>query len=108
MPEAALTAVANTPDRPGAALLHDHPDGRLMVFRIDPGQHVPVHTSVASVFLTVISGAGYVSGADGERAVTAGDVIAYEPSEPHGMRAGAERFVLTALIAPRPGTLSDR
>lgn len=99
---AAAAAVSNTPDRPAAALLHDHDDGRLLVFRIEPGQQVPVHTSVSSVFLTVMSGSGYVSGADGERAVVPGNVIAYAPNEPHGMRAVTERLVLTALITPRP------
>lgn len=100
---AADSAVSNTPDRPAAALIHDHDDGRLVVFRIEPGQRVPVHTSTSSVFLTVISGRGFVSGAAGEeRAVGPGEVIAYLPEEPHGMRAETDRFVLTALIAPRP------
>lgn len=99
---AAEAAVSNTPDRPAAALIHDHDDGRLIVFRIEPGQRVPVHTSASSVFLTVVSGRGYVSGADGEQAVVVGNTIAYEPNEPHGMRAESERLVLTALIAPRP------
>lgn len=102
LPGAAASAVSNTPDRPAAALLHDHDDGRLLVFRIEPGQQVPVHTSVSSVFLTVISGRGLVSGADGEREVGPGSVVSYEPGEPHGMRAAGEIFVLAALITPRP------
>jgi quercetin dioxygenase-like cupin family protein len=102
VPGAAAAAVSNTPDRPAAALLHDHDDGRLLVFRIAAGQQVPVHTSVSSVFLTVIAGAGFVSGAEGERAVVPGNVISYAPNEPHGMRAESEPLVLTALITPRP------
>lgn len=102
--EAAAGAVSNSPDRPAAALIHDHDDGRVIVFRIDPGQQVPVHTSVSSVILTVISGAGIVSGADGEAEVRAGDVVTYLPEEPHGMRAATEQLVLTAVVAPRPAS----
>ena len=57
-----------------------------------------------NVILTVLEGSGTVSGADGERAVRAGEVIAYEPDEPHGMKALGERLVLLAAIVPRPGT----
>jgi quercetin dioxygenase-like cupin family protein len=53
--------------------------------------------------LTVITGQGLVSGAEGEQPVTAGTVVAYEPNELHGMRAADEEFVLLATISPRPG-----
>jgi quercetin dioxygenase-like cupin family protein len=43
-----------------------------------------------------------VSGADGERQVQRGTVVAYEPREPHGMRATTEELTLLAVIAPRP------
>lgn len=99
----AAGAVSNTPDRPAAALAHDHDDGRLVVFRLEPGQAVPVHTSTSSVFLSVVSGRGFVTGADGERPVEPGTIVAYDPREPHGMRAGDERLVIAALITPRPG-----
>jgi quercetin dioxygenase-like cupin family protein len=45
-----------------------------------------------------------VSGAEGERAVSAGDLVAYDVAELHGMRALEERLVLVAIITPRPGT----
>ena len=32
----------------------------------------------------------------------AGTVVAYEPLEPHGMRADGEEFTLLAIIGPRP------
>lgn len=89
--------------RPAVALAHDHADARLVVFRIDPGQQVATHTSPASVFLVVLAGSGFVSGVEGERAVEAGAVAAFAPSEPHGMRAEKEQLVLAALIAPGPG-----
>ncbi|HEU4829719.1 MAG TPA: cupin domain-containing protein [Gemmatimonadales bacterium] len=98
----AREAVAR-PGRPGFALAHDHADARLVVFRIDPGQQVAPHTSPASVFLVVTSGSGFISGADGERAVAAGAIAAFAPGERHGMRAAEEQLVIAAFIAPGPG-----
>jgi len=89
-------------DRPATALLHDSADARVVLFRIDPGQQVPVHTSASTVLLMIVSGSGTVVGADGERTVSAGDIVAYDPQEPHGMRADGEQLVIVAVIAPRP------
>jgi len=100
--ELAAKAVTAQPNRPATALVHDSADARVVLFRIDPGQQVPVHTSASTVLLTVVSGSGTVAGADGERTVRAGDIVAYEAREPHGMRAGAEQLVIAAVIAPRP------
>lgn len=99
----AAGAVTANPTRPATAIVHDGPDARLVVFRIEPGQHVHPHTSTSTVLLSIVSGNGTVSGAEGERAVRPGDLIAYERGELHGMRAGEERFVVLATIAPRPG-----
>jgi mannose-6-phosphate isomerase-like protein (cupin superfamily) len=52
--------------------------------------------------LVIVSGSGSVAGADGERAVRAGDLVAYDNNEPHGMRATGEQLVIAAVIAPRP------
>ena len=99
----ALAAAATAqPGRPATALVHDSPDARVVLFRIEPGQQVPVHTSPSTVLLHVVSGMGVVAGAAGERAVRAGDVIAYDREEPHGMRAEREQLVIAAVIAPRP------
>jgi quercetin dioxygenase-like cupin family protein len=92
------------PGRPAMALAHDAPDVRLVVFRIAAGQAVPVHTSASTVVLHVLSGSGMVSGGEGEREVSAGMVIAYEPQEPHGMRAHTEELSLLAVITPRPAS----
>lgn len=102
--EAARSAVSATPDRPALSVLHDTDEGRLVVFRLSPGQKVAEHTSASNVFLSVVSGTGYVTGAEGERAVDAGEIIALAPREPHGMRAGGEQLVIAAFITPRPGT----
>src|SRR5688500_13510298 len=99
----AAGAVAARADRPATATMHDSPDVRLVVFRIEPRQQVATHTNASTVVLTVLEGSGMVTGADGERAAGAGDVIAFETREPHGMRATDQRFILVAAIAPRPG-----
>ena len=98
----AAAAVNARPDRPATALIHDAADARLVLFRIEPGQEVPVHTSTSTVLLMIVSGSGSVAGIDGERAVRAGDIVAYDNNEPHGMRATGEQLVIAAVIAPRP------
>jgi quercetin dioxygenase-like cupin family protein len=100
--ERAVTANAT---RPATAIVHDAPGGRVVVFRIEAGQQVAPHTSRSTVILSIVAGSGVVSGNDGERTVRAGDLIAYEPNERHGMRAVDEPLVLLAIIAPRPGTV---
>ena len=100
----ARTAVAAYGGRPAMSLMHDGADARLVVFRIAAGQSVPVHTSGSTVVLHVLSGSGLVSGSDGELEVSAGTVVAYEPQEPHGMRARTEELTLLAFITPRPAS----
>ena len=102
--ELAAQAVSANPTRPATMVVHDSDAARVVLFRIEPGQAVAVHTSPSTVLLTVISGSGFVSGAEGEREVRVGDIVSYAPSEPHGMRATAVQLVLAAVIAPRPGS----
>jgi quercetin dioxygenase-like cupin family protein len=96
-------AVAPPASRPATALLHDSPGARVVVFRIEPGQQVAPHTSGSTVLLSIAAGSGMVLGAEGERLVRAGDLVAYEPRELHGMRALDEQLVIVAAITPRPG-----
>ena len=102
-------AVSGKPDRPATALIHDSDDARVVVFRIDAGQEVALHTSDSSVMLSVVQGPGFISGpVDGvvkETEVKTGTIVAYEPNELHGMRADGSIFVVVATIAPRPGTI---
>jgi len=102
-PRAARGAVSAQSSRPATAVMHDAPDARVVVFRIEPGQEVAPHTSTSTVLLSVVSGSGTVSGASGESSVGAGDLVAYDPGELHGMKAGTEQLVLVAVITPRPG-----
>ena len=99
----AAAAVSANPTRPATAMLHDSPDARLVMFRIEPGQEVAAHTSPSTVLLVGVEGRGTVSGADGAEEFGVGDVVAYEPNEIHAMKAAAERFVVMAVITPRPG-----
>lgn len=99
----AAGAVSAHATRPATAVVHDSPDARVVLFRIEAGQQVAVHTNASTVLLTVVSGSGVVSGAEGEQSVKAGDMVVYAPNEPHGMRAPAERLVISAVITPRPG-----
>jgi len=103
LPAAAASARSARPDRAATAMLFDSADLRVVIFRLDPGQQVAKHTSPSTVALAVIAGDGWVSDADGERAVATADLVTYGPNEPHGMRAGERRLVLLAMIAPRPG-----
>ena len=100
---AARAAVSAQPSRPATAVLHDVPDARVVVFRIEAGQEVAPHTSTSTVLLAVVEGSGTVSGASGESEVRAGDLVTYDAGELHGMKAGDERLVLVAIITPRPG-----
>lgn len=97
----ALTASAQR-KRPAISILHDSPDARLVLFRIEPGQRVPPHTSDSTVILSVLAGSGSVTGGDEERAVAPGEIVAYEPGEVHGMEAGEETLIILATISPRP------
>lgn len=103
----ARNVIATNPARPGTSVLFDTPDARLIVFRLLPGQSVPTHRNVSSVLLTVLEGNGFVSGElQGEiveHACSAGEVIALEPNETHGMRATDSELLLLATITPRPG-----
>jgi quercetin dioxygenase-like cupin family protein len=100
---AARAAVAASPDRPATAILLNTPDVRLVVFRLAPGQEVSPHSNASTVMLTVLEGEGILSGGTGERRCVAGDVVVYDPSETHGMRAVDVELQLLATITPRPG-----
>lgn len=107
--EIAGGAISAKPDRASTTLLYDSDDARVVIFRIDAGQAVPLHTSDSTVMLTVVSGSGFISGpVDGvvaEQQVSAGVIATYSPGELHGMRAESGTLVIIATIAPRPGTV---
>ncbi|MEO8479678.1 MAG: cupin domain-containing protein [Gemmatimonadota bacterium] len=91
-------AVTANPTRPATAVLHDTPAVRLVVFRIEPGQQVAMHTNPGTVLLTVISGNGTILGDNESHEVGVGSMVAYAPGELHGMQAASEQFCLLATI----------
>jgi quercetin dioxygenase-like cupin family protein len=93
--------------RPATAILAESRDVRLIVFRLSPGQSVPRHKNASSVVVTVLEGDGMLSGAEGERHCHAGDVVMYDPSEPHAIRALETELLLLVAIAPTPSARSD-
>ena len=95
-------AAVSAHGRPATTLVHDSADARVVLFRLDAGHEVPVHTNASTVLLMIVSGRGSVVGAEGEVAIKRGDIVAYAEHEPHGMRAGDEQLVIAAVIAPRP------
>jgi quercetin dioxygenase-like cupin family protein len=106
--QAAREAVAVHADRPATAIVHDAPDVRLVVFRLAPGQRVPLHRSASTVQLTVLDGGGILTGeahgAPVDAVCATGDVVVYAPNEQHGMRAVSDELLLLATITPRPGS----
>jgi len=104
--EVAGRAGARSPDRPATAILAESPNVRLIVFRLLPGQSVPRHRNASSVVVTVLEGDGILSGADGDRRCAAGEVVMYDPSEMHGIRALDSELLLLVAIAPNPSARS--
>lgn len=100
-------AVSGCVGRAATAIARDSADARLVVFRLDAGDVVAMHTSTSTVILSVIRGTGVISGpVDGEIRdviVSTGTVVTYEPTELHGMSAPSGPFVVVAAITPRPG-----
>jgi quercetin dioxygenase-like cupin family protein len=106
-------AVSTWAGRAATAIVHDSADARMVVFRLDAGDAVAMHTSTSTVILSVIRGTGIISGpAGGETGetgetqdviVSAGTIVTYEPDELHGMSAPGGPFVVLATITPRPG-----
>ncbi|HEY4131995.1 MAG TPA: cupin domain-containing protein [Gemmatimonadaceae bacterium] len=104
--EASRQARAASPNRPTITVLADLPDARLMVIRLAPGQAVPPHHNASTVIVTVLEGQGVLSGAAAERRCATGDVVVYEPSETHGIRATDAELLVLVTVAPGPGKRS--
>ena len=89
--------------RPATALIHDSADARVVLFRIEPGQQVPVHTSASTVLLRDRVGQWERSRAPKvNESVRAGDIVAYDAREPTVCGRTHEQLVIAAVIAPRP------
>lgn len=82
-------------------LLHDSQSARVALFCLEPGQEVSPHTSSSEVIFQVVEGKGKVVIGAEEPEVEPGIVAICPPGLPHGLKAET-RFVVVAVIAPRP------
>jgi quercetin dioxygenase-like cupin family protein len=87
-------------DRPYRELLYDSPNLRVLVFNLEPGQEIPVHShsSDSDVALIILEGEGKFTGAH-EMPARAGLTQIMPVAEPHGLDAHT-RMRLLVLIAP--------
>jgi quercetin dioxygenase-like cupin family protein len=105
--DAARAAMPARPDRPATSIVVDEPAARVILFRLAPGQTVPLHKNASVVMLTVLQGAGTILSQPDNAAIEhrcrTGDLFVFGSGERHGMRADGEELVLLATITPRPG-----
>jgi quercetin dioxygenase-like cupin family protein len=89
-----------TPDKPYRELLYDSPNLRVLVFNLEPGQELPVHShpSDSDVALVILEGEGEFIGAH-EMPARAGQAQIMPVGEPHGLSAHT-RMRLLVFIAP--------
>jgi quercetin dioxygenase-like cupin family protein len=76
------------------------PQAHAVVIEIGPGGIVARHPAVVPQLFVVVSGTGWVSGADGEReAIGAGEAVLWEQGEEHesGSDEGMTALVLEAV-----------
>ncbi|GAB5602699.1 hypothetical protein FJNA_12240 [Thermus sp. FJN-A] len=85
----------------GVELLADHPEVRLVLFSLQGGQEVR-GKGEPRVHLLCLEGEGTLFAGGKEVAATPGTLLACEPGEAHGARAGAGRFLVLGIITPRP------
>ena len=72
------------------------PQAHAVVIEIGPGGVVGRHPAVVPQFFVVVSGSGWVSGADGKREpIEAGDAVLWEQGEEH--ESGSDEG-MTALV----------
>lgn len=85
----------------GVELLADHPEVRLILFSLQKGQQVR-GKGEPRVHLLCLEGEGILWA--GERSVpaTPGTLLAVEPGEAHGAKAGEGAFLVLGILTPRP------
>lgn len=85
----------------GVELLADHPEVRLVLFSLQEGQEVR-GKGEPRVHLLCLEGTGTLWAGSQEVAATPGTLLACEPGEPHGAKAGEGWFLVLGIITPRP------
>ena len=82
-------------------LVHDSAKARVALFSLEKGQELAPHTSTSEVLFQVLEGEGKVIIGSEEISVKAGQMVFCPSEAPHGLKAKG-RFVVLAVIAPRP------
>ncbi|WP_018112069.1 AraC family ligand binding domain-containing protein [Thermus igniterrae] len=82
-------------------LLADHPEVRLVLFSLQQGQEVQGQGE-PRVHLLCLQGQGVLWAGDREVRATPGTLLAAEPGEAHGAKAGERSFLVLGIITPRP------
>ena len=80
----------------GARVRRLAPSAHVVVIEVGPGGVVARHPAASAQLFAVVSGDGWVSGADGAReAIAAGQAVLWEPGEEH--ESGSDEG-MTALV----------
>lgn len=89
-------------DYPKKEIIYDSENAKAVLFCLEPGQGVGPHAVSSEVALMAIEGKGVFITGDGEKKVEKNSLIVCKGNEQHGIRAEKERFVVMAVISPRP------
>jgi len=90
--------------RPHAEPLHVDPNGRVLLFAMEPGQTIREHSAPSSPFYAVVlQGRGFFAGEDGnEQEIGPNKLLVFDPGEIHFVRA-IDRLVFIGFLHGAPG-----
>ncbi|MCS7170846.1 MAG: cupin domain-containing protein, partial [Aquificaceae bacterium] len=88
-----------SPFMPVREVIHKEESLKCLVFYLKPGQRIDLHRSPRRVLVIVLEGEGefFVGSTDKRERLRKGELIIYEPEEPHGFQA-IEDMVVMALV----------
>ena len=85
----------------GVEVLADHREVRLVLFSLQGGQEVRGRGE-PRVHLLCLEGMGTLFAGNKEVVAAPGTLLACEPGEPHGARAGEGRLLVLGILTPKP------
>jgi len=89
-------------DGPRKEIIYDSKEAKGVLFCLEPGQSVGPHAVSSEIALFAIEGKGIFITGDGEKQAEKGSLVVCKENEQHGIKAEKERFVVLAVISPRP------
>jgi quercetin dioxygenase-like cupin family protein len=89
-------------DSPKKEIIYDSEMVRNVLFCLEPGQGAGPHVVSSEVALLAVDGKGVFITSEGEKKVEKGSLVVYKEYEQHGIKAIDEKFVVMAVISPRP------